>query len=217
MKREHSFILMMFLVVVCAVGSFVMVTTDREDTAIVKTEEHGWVPEVPKISDYIPELDYRFPIHDDDFIWDGEGGDLTSPFGERDPREVGGLGDYFHDGLDLWGVSHVATWRARVVAVEDGVILNHWINHEVYGKMIEILHLDGSISMYAHLSKSYIHERRVVNGELVPWIVEKGDVIGRIGDTSPFYKVRGMKTHLHFQLTIDGRLVNPLKYIKVPE
>jgi murein DD-endopeptidase MepM/ murein hydrolase activator NlpD len=168
---------------------------------------------LPKLSPISVPLEYLFPLHHDDFKWDGKEGDLSSPFGERispfRERMGGSLG--FHTGVDLWGVSHVGVWQARVVAAADGVILNHWFNHPIYGKMIEILHEDGSITRYAHLSVSYIHEKRVVSGKLVPWEVKRGDVIGRIGDSG-----YSQGTHLHFELEIDGRVVNPLKYIDIP-
>lgn len=166
------------------------------------------IPVVAKFPDYI------FPIHEEDFIWDGKGGNITSPYGERNPHEIGGLGDFFHNGLDLWGVSHVGTWHARIVAIADGTILNHWINHPVYGKMIEIQHDDGSVSVYAHLSKSFIHEKRA---DGTPWRVEQGEVIGRQGRSGMSKGMLRYSEHLHFELRIQGETVNPLKYIRVPE
>lgn len=211
MKNKTVILCVMILLV------FSVFTVDwfREDPGGVLEMKEAMI-ELPEFtSPPPPPIEYCFPIHPDDFVWDGVGGDLTSPFGERDPIEIGGLGNGFHRGLDLWGVSHIGTWQARVVAVADGIILNHWYNHLVYGKMIEILHDDGSVSMYAHLSVSYVHEKRIVDGKLIPWKVKKGDVIGRIGKTGDFYP--DMKTHLHFELRINDQPVNPLKYIKIPE
>jgi len=223
MKGEIPTFLLMGIVMAWALQFVGSLNENREMELEVTRSRVVWevLPVPPK-----PELSYIFPIHEDDFIWDGDSGDLTSPFGERDPGDIGGLGDEFHDGLDLWGVSHVSAWQARVVAIDGGRILNHWVNHPVYGRMIEIEHgtwdandnfiPDGRVSMYAHLSKSRIHEKRVdpVTEVRGPWRVKQNDVLGRIGNTSDIYK--GMKTHLHFQLTIDGELVNPLKYIRIP-
>lgn len=191
--------------------------TDNE-LSVEKIERKVEPPEV--VTAYVPvEVErprYIFPIHPDDFVLDGKGGALTSAYGERDPSVIGGLGDEYHDGLDLWGVSHVGTWHARIVAVSDGVILNHWLDHPVYGKMIEVLHDDGNISMYAHLSESFIHEKRLVDGQWVPWRVKQGDVIGRQGNTGKSKGRLAYREHLHFQLTVDGETVNPLQYIDVP-
>ena len=159
---------------------------------------------------------YLFPIHIDDFVWDGKRGQLTSPYGERNPDEIGGLGDWYHDGLDLWGVSNVGTWHARIVAVSDGVVINHWLNHPFYGKMIEILHDDGYVSRYAHLSTSYVHEKQLILNEWLPWRVKQGEVIGRQGNTGLSKGRFVYKEHLHFELRINGKSVNPLRYIDVP-
>lgn len=148
------------------------------------------------------ELDYLFPIHIDDWIAGPSA--LTSAYGKRTDDEVGGpYNDGFHSGLDLWSVSHVgSTWQARIVAVSDGWC-EHWINDPVKGRYILIHHSDGNESEYHHLSKAYIRD-----GDEV----KKGMVIARQGST-------GFSTgaHLHFELWINEKAVNPLKYISVPE
>ncbi len=146
------------------------------------------------------ELDYLWPIALED--WRPGPSELTSPFGEREDNEAGGLSDGYHEGLDLWGVDHLGpVWMARIVAIADGWA-EHWVNDPIKGRYILIHHDDGNESEYHHLSKAYIRD-----GDRV----EKGQPIGRMGNT-------GISTgpHLHFQLTIDGKLVNPLKYIEIP-
>lgn len=137
---------------------------------------------------------YRYPIHPADYVMP------TSPFGERESPWGGQLVE--HQGVDLLGC-----WRARIVAIANGVVMEHWVppdgehwrGHPVYGGMIRIRHDDGSESLYAHLSESYIHEGyRVVAGQ----------VIGRQGNTG-----RSQGDHLHFELVIDGEQVNPLLWI----
>jgi murein DD-endopeptidase MepM/ murein hydrolase activator NlpD len=152
---------------------------------------------------------YVFPIHPDDF----REGELTSPYGERDPKEIGGMGDTFHNGIDLYGVSHVGTWQARVVAIADGTVAEHWIYHDVYGKMIVLDHGNGVRSRYAHLSKSFVHER-YADGS--PWKVEAGEVIGRQGNTGLSKGRLEYASHLHFEMEIDGETVNPLMYLTMP-
>lgn len=149
-------------------------------------------------------LNYTWPIHLDDWIE----GELSSPFGERPLTEAGGLSDGFHEGLDLWGVSHVGTWKARVCAIADGYVLDHWIDHPTYGRYIVIQHYDGNKSEYGHLSASYIHEKHRDGSR---WEITKGYVLGRQGDS-------GMSNgiHLHFGLKINDKYVNPLEYIELP-
>ena len=147
------------------------------------------------------ELDYIWPIHIAD--WIPGPSRLTSPFGERDDSEAGGLSDGYHEGLDLWGVDHSGpVWMARIVAVSDGWV-EHFLNDPIKGEWYLLHHDDGNESEYHHVSKGY-----VLDGNRV----SKGQVIARMGNT-------GISTgpHLHFQLTINGKLVKPLKYIEIPK
>jgi murein DD-endopeptidase MepM/ murein hydrolase activator NlpD len=55
------------------------------------------------------------------------------------------------------------------------------------------------ISAYAHLSGTYVHQG---------YRVRQGQVIARTGNTGAS---RG--DHLHFEMIIDGKYVNPLLYM----
>ena len=139
---------------------------------------------------------YGWPIHPEDYER------LTSPFGvRRNPFRSGTGGSLTtnHAGVDM-----VGTWRARVTAVADGVVIDHWIRdgHPVLGRMIRILHDDGYVSVYGHLSISYVHEGdRVIRGQV---IARQGGTGMSIGD------------HLHFELWSPlGYPVQPLRYIGV--
>ncbi len=118
---------------------------------------------------------------------------------------TGGNKDSDHSGIDL-----VGTWHARVISVADGIVLDNfhppggkWQGHPVLGGMIRILHDDGRISVYGHLSATYVNET-------TKRFVKKGQIIGRTGETGLAYG-----EHLHFELWEDGRLLNPLKYVDV--
>jgi|TARA_Y100000310_G_scaffold269631_1_gene282944 murein DD-endopeptidase MepM/ murein hydrolase activator NlpD len=151
-----------------------------------------------------PDYGLGWPIHLDDW----PEGQLTSPYGERDA--IGGSSDTFHDGIDLYGVSHVGTWRARIVAVASGLVVEHWPapdgywrGHDILGGLVIVEHDDGiSKGVYGHL-----HETLVREGDRVT----QGQVIGRQGRTG-----RAESDHLHFELWIDDEQVNALKYIGVP-
>jgi murein DD-endopeptidase MepM/ murein hydrolase activator NlpD len=139
-------------------------------------------------------LELGWPMHPEDFIA------LSSPYGKRDLNESGGYGSGDHRGVDMYG-----TWRARVVSVAEGVVIDHWPppdkrfrGHPVLGGLLVIRH-SGTVSLYGHLAKTYVKEGDVVC---------RGQVIGRQGSTG-----KTASAHLHFELSVDGVLVNPLKYI----
>ena len=73
-----------------------------------------------------------------------------------------------------------------------------------YGRMIEVRHINGYTTRYAHLS-------RFASGIKVGARVTQKDVIGYIGAT-------GLATapHLHYELRKNGRAVNAMK-VKLPE
>ena len=148
------------------------------------------------------ELDYLWPIALEDWIPGNH--EITSFFGERDDSEAGGLSDGYHEGTDMWGLEIYdgITKMGRIIAVADGWV-EYFLNDPVKGEWYLLYHDDGNESEYHHVSKGYVLDgARVV----------KGQVIARMGNT-------GISTgpHLHFQLTIDGKLVNPLKYISIPK
>ncbi len=148
------------------------------------------------------ELDYLWPIALED--WVPGFCAITSYFGERDDSEAGGLSDGYHEGSDMWGLQiyEGIVEMGRIAAVADGWV-EHFLNDPVKGEWYLLHHDDGNESEYHHVSKGY-----VLDGDRVA----KGQVIARMGNT-------GISTgpHLHFQLTIDGKLINPLKYIEIPK
>ena len=86
-----------------------------------------------------------------------------------------------------------------VKASMDGRISSVGLN-SVYGKFIIISHADGYQTMYAHLSATSVNQGDHVS---------QGSKIGEVGST-------GYSTgpHLHFALYKNGRVVNPLDFLK---
>ena len=168
-----------------------IVTSDGGFEEIVKDYEE---PTEEEFSHY----NFIFPIAKEDFRA------YTSPFGIRVSPFTGK--ELYHKGLDIAGV-----WRSQIVAIADGVVIEHYPppgtvrngirfrGHEVYGGMIILQHEDGSRSLYAHL-----HSTRVTTGQLI----RAGEVIGRMGNTG---LSRG--DHLHIEIIINGEPVNPLLYL----
>lgn len=98
-----------------------------------------------------------------------------------------------HLGLDVSaprGAPVVATARGRVIKVT---------KEAAAGRVVEIDHGFGHVTRYAHLS-----EWKVRQGQTV----ERGELIGSVGKT-------GLATapHLHYEVHIDGRPVNPYYYL----
>jgi murein DD-endopeptidase MepM/ murein hydrolase activator NlpD len=69
-----------------------------------------------------------------------------------------------------------------------------------YGNMVEVDHGNGIVTRYAHLSRI-----KVAVGQKL----ETGAVIGEAGSTG-----RSTGPHLHYEVRVDGKPVNPAPLIK---
>ena len=103
-----------------------------------------------------------------------------------------------------WGRLHKGTDFAAphgtpIHATADGVVIHAgW--QSGYGKLVKIQHEFGIETRYAHLSKI-----RVTKGQRV----SRGDRIGDMGNTG-----RSTGTHLHYEVRVGGKAVNPMIYLK---
>nr|WP_254696056.1 M23 family metallopeptidase [Palleronia sp. THAF1] len=111
---------------------------------------------------------------------------FTSGFGPRWGR--------MHSGTDFAG-SH----GTPIVSTADGVVI-HAGRAGGYGNLVKIRHEFGIETRYAHLSRI-----RVKVGQRV----SRGDRIGDMGNTG-----RSTGTHLHYEVRVGGKAVNPMTYIK---
>jgi murein DD-endopeptidase MepM/ murein hydrolase activator NlpD len=122
-------------------------------------------------------------------------GNITSGFGGRNHPLLGY--DKMHTGVD-WGSST----GTPVFAAGNGVIDKvGWEGG--YGKYIRIRHANGYETAYGHMSA-------FARGMEAGMKVRQGQVIGYVGST-------GLSTgaHLHFEILINGRFVDPMK-VKLP-
>lgn len=111
---------------------------------------------------------------------------FTSPFGMRWGR--------MHNGTDF-----ASSHGTPIHATADGVVIHaDW--QSGYGRLVKIQHEFGIETRYAHMSKI-----RVRVGQRV----SRGDRIGDMGNTG-----RSTGTHLHYEVRIGGKPVNPMTYIK---
>ncbi len=116
----------------------------------------------------------------------------TSGFGHRrDPyRRTARM----HNGVDF-----AAPRGTPIYATGEGVVAFSG-RQSGYGIVVKIRHAFGFETVYAHLSKS-----RVKVGQRV----ERGDRIADMGSTG-----RSTGSHLHYEVRIDGKPVNPSKFIR---
>lgn len=113
---------------------------------------------------------------------------LSSAFGTRqDP--FNGAPD-FHPGLDI-----SANRGTPVFATADGTVASARY-HGDYGNAVQINHGFGIETRFAHLSAFAVR---------VGQHVRRGDVVGYVGSTG-----RATSAHLHYEILLNGRAVNPL-------
>jgi len=119
-------------------------------------------------------------------------GYASSGFGRRsDP--FSGYNE-FHKGVDFSGPR-----GSDVLTVADGVVqFSGRING--YGNAVEVDHGNGYMTRYAHNN-----ENLVTVGDRV----KAGQVIARMGSTG-----RSTGSHVHFEVWLDGRVVNPGQYLR---
>lgn len=115
---------------------------------------------------------------------------LSSGFGYRDSVGSGRM----HSGLDLANAA-----GGYIYAAGDGrVVSNAWRGG--YGNVVEIDHGRGVHTLYAHLSEA---DMRLQPGARV----RQGQPLGRMGATG-----NATGVHLHYEVSVDGLLVDPLNY-----
>lgn len=87
----------------------------------------------------------------------------------------------------------------KIFAAADGVISRRSFDKRGFGNYLMIKHDDSRTTLYGHMS-------RIAQGMKVGTRVKRGQVIGYVGAT-------GLATgpHLHYELRVNNRQVNPLK------
>ena len=112
---------------------------------------------------------------------------VSSTFGKRS------RGDY-HTGIDLCG-----KYGDDIYAYKSGKVIKVQYSNVSYGNMVLIEHNDGTKTRYAHMSSIIVS-----NGQYV----DCGQRIGYMGSTG-----NSTGNHLHFEIIINNKAVNPYSYI----
>jgi murein DD-endopeptidase MepM/ murein hydrolase activator NlpD len=118
------------------------------------------------------------------FIWPVQGV-LTSGFGPRWGR--------MHTGIDIAAPAGTPIHAAKA----GDVIYAGWLNG--YGNTVVVDHGDGVATLYGHQSRLGSTEGQTLN---------QGDVLGFVGSTG-----HSTGNHLHFEVRIDTKPVNPRPYL----
>jgi murein DD-endopeptidase MepM/ murein hydrolase activator NlpD len=118
---------------------------------------------------------------------------FTSGFGYRsDPFHAGAA---MHPGIDLSGA-----YGTPIYATADGTVLRAGWNSGGYGNLVEVDHGRGITTRYGHMSAILVSAGQHII---------RGQQIGRMGSTG-----RSTGNHLHYEVRIDGRAVNPIPFMK---
>lgn len=124
--------------------------------------------------------------------WPVRSGYASSRFGTRSDPFSGF--NAFHKGVDFAGPR-----GSDVLSVADGVVqFAGRING--YGNAVEIDHGNGYVTRYAHNQKNLV---------TVGDRVKSGQTIAEMGSTG-----RSTGSHVHFEVWLDGRVVNPNQYLR---
>jgi murein DD-endopeptidase MepM/ murein hydrolase activator NlpD len=126
-------------------------------------------------------------------IWPTQGWLTSRTGGRADPFT--GEADY-HPGLDI-----SADKGTPVYATADGTISQASFSG-AYGNLVVIDHNFGLETRYGHLSAFRTERGRAV---------KRGDVIGLVGSTG-----RATGPHLHYEVRVNGRILNPLSFLLNP-
>ena len=155
---------------------------------------------------------YRFTTEDGVVDFYDPDGETGKRFLNRRPLEGGGtLRSRFgyrihpifktrrlHTGVDL-----AARTGTPIYASGDGVI-SYYKWQSGYGNKVEIQHVNGYETAYGHMS-------RFAEGLSVGSRVRQGQIVGYVGSTG-----QSTGPHLHFEIKINGNLVDPLS-VKLPK
>ena len=158
---------------------------------ILSTRGQGPDPDAERANNILGELDkmnlYRIAAQKMPFGMPVKSGfRFTSGFGSRWGR--------MHNGTDF-----AAPVGTPVYAPADGVVISaSWSSG--YGRLIKIRHEFGIETRYAHLSRMNVQKGQRVS---------RGERIGDIGNSG-----RSTGPHLHYEVRIGGKPINPMIYIK---
>ncbi len=169
-------------------GSVSLAEVDRELALMLRRariQQQGYAAMLDTLDDRGEVRNHIPSIRPVDMGW------LSSRFGFRGDPFTGK--QTFHRGLDFSvpvGSAVRVTGDGRVAAVQ---------TQRGFGRVIKVDHGNGVITVYAHLDRAL-----VAKGD----VVTRGQIIARSGNSG-----RSSAPHLHYEIRVAGRPVNPASYI----
>jgi murein DD-endopeptidase MepM/ murein hydrolase activator NlpD len=106
----------------------------------------------------------------------------------------------FHPEQNHYGIDLAGKRGDPICAAASGVVKNVKNNDSVFGKCLEIDHLNGYTTFYGHNSKIIVREG---------YFVKKGEKIAEIGQSG-----QSSAPHLHFEISNLDKKINPITIIK---
>ena len=107
-----------------------------------------------------------------------------------------------HQGMDFKGSA-----GDSVFAVMDGTVTKVVTDHILGENLVTITHANGLTSTYKYIN--------AIEGLAVGDNVKKGDVLGYIAEAKGMEMNEG--EHLHFEMSVNGRTVDPDTYLEIIE
>lgn len=195
-NKKNTRVFYLTLAVVLAVVVILIIATavakrniaGPDDNSSSSSKEPG-----PTISetDVLPE--FSLPVN----------GDISMDFSDSVPVFSPTMGDWrTHLGVDV-----ACELGTEVLAVADGTVSRVW-EDPFMGVCVSVEHSGKAVSIYRNLAKE------VGDGIVEGCTVKAGDVIGTVGETA--MNEIAQEPHLHYELTVDGKNVNPKDHIKFP-
>ena len=126
------------------------------------------------------------------YIWPCSSKYITSPLGARYTGIAGASTN--HAGIDIGRVGYTT----QVVAAKAGTVIISAYN-KYRGNYVVVSHGSGNTTTYQHLSSRSVS---------VGTYVAQGQVVGITGTTGV-----SSGPHLHFEITENGKIINPLNYL----
>ncbi len=127
--------------------------------------------------------DSKLILRNSNFIWPVPSSrKISSKFGKRWGKK--------HEGIDI-----PAKRGTHILAIGDGITVYSGAGLGGYGNITVISHPNGLFSVYAHAQKNFTRKGQRVH---------RGQVIAKVGSTG-----RSTGPHLHFEIRLDSRAINP--------
>lgn len=123
---------------------------------------------------------------------------ISGHYGRRNKHPILGYST-MHKGVDF-----AAPTGTAIYAAGDGVII-YLGRRSSFGNFVQIKHTNGVVTSYAHASRFAKNLKTGMH-------VKQGQVIAYVGATG-----RATGPHLHYEVTINGKHVNPMSIKSIPD